>query len=332
MAKKAINNVKLGIFVLAGLLLMIFSLYMIGKDTNMFGSNYTLKVRFDNVHGLTSGNNVRYAGIQVGTVKKVKILSDTLIEVSMLIDTKMKKYIHKNDIVSMSTDGLMGNRILNIAPSKDGSPLAENGDILATKQSISTDDMLETLDKTNKNIKDVSEGLKMTILRINNSSALWKLLSEETLPDNLRASSVSIRRAASNADGMVQDLHQIVNDIKAGKGSLGEILTDTAIAYNLNEAVLRIQQVGNHADELAKDLTDFTSKLRNDINNGKGPANAILKDSSLVIKLQNSLTNIENGTAAFNLNMEALKHNFLLRGYFRKLEKRQKEEKQKAPY
>jgi len=324
MAKRAINNVKLGFFVLAGLLIMIFSLYMIGKDTNMFGSNYTLKVRFENVHGLTSGNNVRYSGIQVGTVKRVKILSDTLIEVSMLIDTKMKQYIHKNDIVSMSTDGLMGNRILNITPAKDGSPLAENGDLLITKKSVSTEEMLETLDKTNKNIRDISQELKLTVLKINNSSALWKLLTEETLPDNLRASSFSIRKAAANADGMVQDLHTIINDLRAGKGSLGSILTDTAIAYNLNEAVLSIQQVGNHADELVRELDDLTKGLKSDVNSGKGPAHAILKDSTLVIKLNNSLSNIEKGTEAFNQNMEALKHNFLLRGYFKRLEKRKK--------
>lgn len=332
MAKKTINNVKLGIFALVGLLVMIFSLYMIGKDTNMFGSNYTLRVRFDNVHGLTSGNNIRYAGIQVGTVKKVKILNDTLIEVSMLIDTKMKNYIHKSDIVSMSTDGLMGNRILNIAPAKDGSPLAQDGDLLVTKKSTSTDDMLETLDKTNRNIKDVSEELKMTFLRINSSSALWKLLSDETLPNNLRASAVSIRHAAVNADKMVADIHVIINDIKAGKGSLGAILTDTTIAYNLNEAVVRIQQVGDHADELAKQLTSIAETIKQDVNTGKGPAHAILKDSSIVINLNNSLSNIEKGTASFNQVMEALKHNFLLRGYFRKLEKKQKEEQQKAGY
>lgn len=328
MAKKSINNIKLGIFVLAGLVVIIFALYMIGRDTNMFGSNYALKVRFENVQGLTSGNNVRYAGIQVGTVKRVKILSDTLIEVSMLIDTKMKKYIHKTDVVSMSTDGLMGNRILNITPAKDGSPLAENGNVLIAKRSISTDDMLETLDKTNRNIKDVSEELKMTFLRINSSSAFWKLLSDETLPNNLRASAVSIRHAAVNADKMIADIHLIINDVKAGKGSLGAILTDTAIAYNLNEAVVKIQQVGDHADELAKQLTSIAETIKQDVNTGKGPAHAILKDSSIVVNLNNSLSNIEKGTASFNQVMEALKHNFLLRGYFRKLEKKQKEEQQ----
>jgi phospholipid/cholesterol/gamma-HCH transport system substrate-binding protein len=63
---------------------------MIGKNRNLFGSTYELKARFGNVQGLVSGNNVRFSGIQAGTVKRVKILSDTVIEVTMVIDRKMK--------------------------------------------------------------------------------------------------------------------------------------------------------------------------------------------------------------------------------------------------
>lgn len=326
MTKRPINNLKLGIFVLVGLLLLIFSLYMIGRDNNLFGKNYKLTARFENVQGLTVGNNVRYAGIQVGTVKKIRILSDTLIEVVMLIDVKMKQYIHKNDIVSMSTDGLMGNRILNITASKDGSPLAEDGDLLATKRNVSTDEMLETLDKTNRNIAVISEELKTTVLRINNSAAIWKLLNETELPDNLRASVLSIRHATGMADEMVKDLHSIIADVKNGKGSLGAILTDTAIARNLEEALLKIQQVGDHATALVDELSKLTAGIKEDINSGNGTAHALLKDSALVIKLNNSLSNIEKGTDGFNQNMEALKHNFLLRGYFRKLEKQKRKQ------
>ena len=326
MAKKAVNNVKLGIFVLAGLLVMIISLYMIGRDTNLFGKNYTLRARFENVQGLQSGNNIRYSGIQVGTVKKVKFLNDTLIEVTMLIDLKMKQYIHKNDIVTRSTDGLMGNRILNITPAKDGSPLAEDGDLLVTKKAISTDDILVTLDKTTRNIAEISEELKTTVTRINESKGIWQLLDDTELPANLRASVVNIRKATSQAGNMVNDLQSLITDIKSGKGSLGAILKDTSISYNLNEAVLKIQQVGDHATQLADELTKITTGIQQDINSGKGPANAILKDSALVMRLANSLANLEKGTDAFQQNMEALKHNFLLRGYFRRLEKKQREE------
>ena len=74
MAKQGINNVKLGAFVLAGLLFLVLLLYMIGKNRNLFGATYLLKAKFENVQGLVTGNNVRFAGIEAGTVKKIIIL------------------------------------------------------------------------------------------------------------------------------------------------------------------------------------------------------------------------------------------------------------------
>jgi phospholipid/cholesterol/gamma-HCH transport system substrate-binding protein len=326
MANRTINNIRLGVFVIAGMLLLILALYMIGRDSNLFGKNFELRARFENVQGLTAGNNVRYAGIQVGTVKKVKILNDTLIEVTMLIEEKMKSFIHQTDIVRISTDGLMGNKLLNITPGRDGSPLVEEGDILVTKKAAGTEEMMETLNRTNNNIAVISDDLKKTVQRINNSAALWQILEDPALSAYLKESMTDIRKAADKAAGMATDLSAIINDVKNGKGSLGAILTDTSIAGNLEEAVTKIKSVGDNANQLAEELSVLTQSVRNDINNGKGTINALLKDSSIVIKLNKSLSNIEEGTAGFNANMEALKHNFLLRGYFRKLEKQQKKE------
>jgi len=329
MAKQIINNIKLGAFILAGLFLLIFGLYMIGRDTNLFSRNYTLLARFDNIQGLTTGNNVRYAGIQVGTVKKITILNDTLIEVTMLIEEKMKNFIHKNDVASISTDGLMGNRIININPSKDGSPLAVHGDVLQIKKKVSTEEMMELLDKSNRNIAVISEALRNTVQRINDSKALWGILENANLPNNLAVSLSNIRNATVKADHMVKDIQAIITDVKNGQGSLGKILVDTGIVYNLNMAIEKIKTVGDHADLLAADLNKISNIIHKDINEGNGPANAILKDSLLVQKLNNSMSNIEKGTAAFNENMEALKSNFLLRAYFRKLEKQKKEQEKK---
>ena len=297
---------------------------MIGRDSNLFSKNYVLKARFENVQGLTPGNNIRYAGIQVGTVKKVAIINDTSIEVTMLIEKKMKQFIRVNDVVSISTDGLMGNKLLQITPSKDGSAFAISGDVLRTKKLISTDAMLELLNRTNQNVAVISEDLKNTVQRINNSKALWQVLDNEALPKNIFKSVSNIRSATVKADLMVKDLQTIIADVKQGKGSMGKIITDTAIAYNLNEAIEKIKLVGNQADILAADLHAFTLSVKNDVNNGKGTVHSLLKDSVLVQKLNNSLQNIEKGTDGFNQNMEALKSNFLFRGYFRKLEKQKK--------
>lgn len=324
MAKQTINNIKLGIFIIAGLLLLILGLYLIGRDSNLFSRNYVLKARFEHVQGLTPGNNIRYAGIQVGTVKKVAIISDSSIEVTMFIEEEMKQYIRLNDVVSISTDGLMGNKLLQITPAKDGSPFAVSGDMLRTKKTISTDEMLELLNRTNQNVAVISEDLKNTVQRINNSKVLWEVLDDEALPKNILATVNNIRSATVKADQMVNDLQTIIADVKKGKGSLGKIITDTAIAYNLNEAIEKIKLVGNNADSLATDLHAFTLSVKNDVNNGNGTIHSLLKDSLLVQKLNNSLQNIEKGTDGFNQNMEALKSNFLFRGYFRRLEKQKK--------
>jgi len=324
MANRTANNLKLGIFVMGGLLFLVFLLYMIGKNRNMFGNTYVLKARFENVQGLVAGNNVRFSGISAGTVKKVKILSDTLIEVTMIIETKMKDIIRKNAMVSIGTDGLVGNKVVNITPSKVPSALASEGDILASKKAVDADEMLQTLNKTNKDVAIIADGLKLTVQRLNNSSALWSLLNDNSIPGELKRSLGNIRLATAEAGSMINDLHAVVTDIRNGKGSIGTLLTDTSIVHNLDEAILTIKKVGDEAITLAAEINKVVAGIQNDINSGKGTANALLKDSLMVIKLNASLDNIQKGTDGFNQNMEALKNNFLFRGYFRKLERQKK--------
>ena len=330
MARQTLSNIKLGIFVLAGLLFLILVLYMIGRNRNFFGSNFILKIEFENVQGLKAGNNVRFGGIDVGTVKKISFINDTLMEVEMTIDENAKTIIHKNAVGSISTDGLVGNKVLNITSSKQPAALVEDGDVLGSKKPIDTDDMLRTLYKTNNDVAFLAENLKITVNRINSSSALWSVLSDNELPRNLRLSAYHVRLAAAKANDMVNDLYTIVNNVKNGGGSMGAILTDTAFVYNLNAAVVKIKTVGDHADSLSQQLSQMVTGIQVDLNGGTGVINALLKDSGMVVKLNASLDNVQKGTDGFNQNMEALKHNFLFRGYFKKLEKQKKEESKKA--
>ena len=323
------NNVKLGAFVLAGLIFLVLLLYMIGRNQNMFGSNFVLIAHFENVQGLKAGNNVRYGGIDVGTVKKINILNDTMMEVVMTIDEKMKSIIHKNALTSIGTDGLVGNKVVNMVSGKQPSTAVEDGDILATKSSGDMDEMLETLGKTNNDINVIAGEMKTAMQRVNNSEALWGLLEDKELPRQLNASVANIRLATLKANTMVNDLNSIVHDVKSGKGSAGVILTDTTLVYNLNVAILKMKTIGDSADALLHEITSTVSGIKTDINSGKGPVSALLKDSVMTAKISNTLDNIQEGTDGFNETMEALRHSFLLRGAFRKLDK-QKEKEQKA--
>lgn len=327
MAKKeSLSNIKLGAFVLAGFFFLILLLFMLGKNQNLFGNTYSLKASFDNVQGLLAGNNVRYSGIQVGTVKKIRIVNDTLIEVTMNIEKRMLPIIRKNAVVSIGTEGFVGNKVVNITPSRKPGPLAKEGDILLAGKALDTDKMLQTLSKTNDDIAVISEGLKTIIERINSSSALWTILDDQSLPKNVRASIENIRLATVKAGRIVDDLGSVAEDIKKGNGSVGSVLKDTMYAQNLNDAILKIKLAESKVDSLTTQISEVVMDIKYDIENGKGPYKAFLNDTAIVNKIHASLDNIQKGTDGFNQNMEALKHNFLLRGYFKKLERKKEKE------
>lgn len=324
MIRKTFNNFKLGIFVIAGLSFLILALYIIGKNQNLFSAKFTLKARFHNVNGLMPGNNVRYSGIQAGTVKAINIINDTTIEVVFFVDKNIRNYIRKNSMVSIGTEGLMGNKVLNIAPNPElGDPVKED-DLLYTWPETNVDDVLQTLYKTNDNIQVISSELKQTVARINNSSALWAVLNDEKLPSNLSALIANVKIASENIKNSSYTLNTIVQEIGQGSGIAGLLLKDKIAAQKMSSAITNIQKASTETDNLITRLDSIARAVQLDMNNKRGVVYTLLKDTSLATQLTKSLNNIEKGTAAFNEDMEALKHNFLLRGYFKKQEKKSK--------
>jgi phospholipid/cholesterol/gamma-HCH transport system substrate-binding protein len=321
MATKKWDKLKLGLFVLAGLAALIFALFMVGQNISLFQSSYSLSARFRNVGGLKQGNNVRYGGIDIGTVKKVKILDDTTIQVDMLIKKDMDRIIRQNASAGIGTDGLIGNRVVNIFPGTSDSPYATNGDLLSSKLKVSPEEMMETLSKSNRNIAEITEKLKFTVNRINSSEGLWKVLNDTSLAIGLKRSLSHIEKAAGNAEWMTGDLTTIVGDVKAGKGNIGKLLRDSSIVIDMGETIGILRKVAGEADQLALHLDQFTTGMDQEIQRGNGTLNKLLKDTVMAGNLSRSLSNVEKGTAEFNENMKALQHNFLFRGYFRKKEK-----------
>jgi phospholipid/cholesterol/gamma-HCH transport system substrate-binding protein len=127
MEKTTSNKIQLAVFVIVGLILFIVAVYLIGKNQKMFDKSEHLKAVFNNVDGLILGNNVRYSGINIGTVQGIEMINDTTINVDMLIDQDMFRFIKKDAIASISSDGLVGNMIINILPGSGTDPLIEPG-------------------------------------------------------------------------------------------------------------------------------------------------------------------------------------------------------------
>ena len=197
---------KLGLFALAALILAAGAIYYVGKQKNMFGSVYRISSVFNSVSGLKIGSNVRFAGIDIGTVDDIQLTTDTSVRVYMVIQKNLQRFIKKDAQASIGSEGLMGDKVIVISPgTQAGEPAATESDILASHVPIETDQIMASLKKTADNASVITSNLADITSRINNGKgALGKLLSDTTLSRNISATMRNLRRSSAGLDSNME--------------------------------------------------------------------------------------------------------------------------------
>jgi phospholipid/cholesterol/gamma-HCH transport system substrate-binding protein len=322
MKTSASQKTRLGIFVIISTILFVVAVYMIGQGKDMFKKTFTISAYFQNVNGLQNGNNVRYAGIDIGTVKAINMLNDSTIKIDMSIDEKLTKHIKKDAIATIGSDGLVGNMIVNIVPGKGTATVIENGDIIESFSKIGADDILSTLSVGSENAALLTvDLLKITTEMLEGEGTIGLLLNDTIMAQDLKQSVYNLKTASKGATKAIDELTNIISSIKTNDDSvLGMVLNDSISGKQLKSIVNNLETSSNEINSILNNINSVV----NDFNSSEGAYNYIVRDTALVNNLKSTIKNINEGTEKFNENMEALKHNFLTRGYFRKLERQEK--------
>ncbi|WP_264550213.1 MlaD family protein [Flavobacterium sp. N2820] len=317
MEKTDAQKIRLGLFVIIGSLFFLAAIYFVGNKQNMFGNTSNLKAVFVNVSGLQVGNNVRYAGIDIGTVKSIEMINDTTINVAMSIEDKMLTHIKKDAIATIGSDGLVGNMIVNIIPGKGNAQAVVAGDVLQSYSRASTDEMLKTLDVTNKNAALLTADLLKITNEINQGKGtVGVLLKDSLMSKDLKETMHGTAESVANLNKMILSLNQEDNVIG--------LLKDNDVALKMKNIITNLEKSSGEIDKV---VTNLNATVVN-IKDGKGALNYLSNDENLVKKIDSTMTNLNDASTKLNENLEALKHNFLFRGYFRKQAKEKaKEEK-----
>lgn len=312
--------------VIAGLLFLVFSLYMIGKNQNIFGSSFEIFAQIDNVNGLVPGNNVRFQGLEVGTVRSVAMQDESTIVIKMLINKSMQSFIKKNALVSINTDGLMGNKIVQIYPQPGDAASIEVGDTLLPIKKVGTEEMLEKLNASGDYLELTLINLSEITEKLNNSEAIWKILSDAELTLDLKASVKELLMAGQHASAMAKAGREMIVEFGQSDGVVNKLFTDSLMSQNLEQSVSQLQKIS--AD--AADVMVSMKNLIQNIEKGEGTAGLILADTSFRGQLVQTMENVEQSTYRLNQNLEALKSNFLFRKFYRDQEKAKKKAEKEA--
>lgn len=316
--EKTSNKIKLGLLVLAGTILLIVTLYLVGSKQNLFSRTIPVYVRFNNVNGLLPGNNVRFAGIAIGTVQDVFISDDSTVVVKMVIRQDATRYIRKNSFAEIGSDGLMGNRLINISSASIApSNAVEPGDTLPARQPLATDDMMRTLSSTNDNVLVITSDLRKVVKRVNESTAIWDLLADSMAAENVRRTLRNLETASSMAGQMSYDAEMILTDLRKGNGMAGKILTDDTMATDLSVLVENLRL----ASDTARIAIDNMSQFMRDLNMTPGPLGVLARDTVMAQDIKSMISNLDKSTSLLNENLEAMRSNFLFKRFFKKKDK-----------
>ena len=269
---------------------------------------------------------MRFGGINVGTIEDIDIINDTSIKVVMLINKDAQKFIKKNALASVGTDGLMGNKLININFVNEPSGSVEEGDVIRSLKPIETDEMLRTLNQTNQDVAVMVKNLKLITSRVSSPNSLWSILMDTVIAQNVKQAVVNIKLTSSRTAIVMGDLSEISQKIKTGNNNVVALLTDTSFATNLKQTIVNIKMVSDSLAYISGDFKSFSHKVKS----GEGVIGTILMDTTFVHNLNQSMENIRSGTQGLDENMKAMKHTVFLRSYFRKKEKLEKQNELKS--
>ncbi len=309
MKKETNRNIRLGLIVLIGTLGIIAALYYVGSRQRLFGSTMRIKAEFYNVSGLRNGNSVRFAGIDVGTVDEVEIISDSSVMVTMAIDRDACRFIRKDAMAVIGTDGLMGNRIININPSHSKAPEIKEGDKLHTLRSVEMDATLQTLNKTNQNLNVISADLRAISGKLNSDRSLLNLLLDPTVSDDVQSAIAHFRYVGENTAVLTGDLRAVVKSVREGKGTAGLILGDTVLRNNVSRTVVNIRSLTDSLAIVSGNLQSLSDNMKN----GRGIVRVLFTDPDYMEKFDSILMHFENGADDFDESMRNLKRRWLFK-------------------
>ncbi|RWY55551.1 MlaD family protein [Mucilaginibacter gilvus] len=312
------KSIIVGIFVLLGVAVFVIGILTLGGQNKSFVKSIKISAIFSDVAGLKKGNNVWFSGVKVGTIKAVKFTGGAQVDVDMAIDAATQQYIHRNALAHISSDGLIGNKIIVIDGGSPQAPIVQDGDVLQAAKLLSTDDIMATLQKNNENLLAITTDFKTLGHQIlAGKGTVGALLADSTMAMQLRAAMRNLQTTTATASKMAAELNTFGAKMNTKGGFADKLLTDTVAYARIQESVAKLKEAANNATI----LTDNLNKASNKLNSTDNILGVLLNDPVGAKKVQSTINTLQQSSIKLNDDLEAVQHNFLLKGFFKKKEK-----------
>jgi phospholipid/cholesterol/gamma-HCH transport system substrate-binding protein len=321
------RSITVGVFVLLGVAVFVIGVLTLGGQQKSFVKSIHISAIFNDVAGLKKGNNVWFSGVKVGTIKNITFTGPGQVDVIMSVDASTQQYIHRNAGVRISSDGLIGNKIIVIDGGSPQAPIVQDGDVLQSEKLLSTDDVMKTLQQNNQNLLAITTDFKQLSKQIlAGKGTVGTLLADSSMGMQLKQTMRNLQAATQSAAQMAVQLNHFSNKINTKGGFADNVLTDTVTFNRIRASVSRLKEAADNATV----LTDNLNKASNKLNTTDNALGVLLNDPKAAVKVQSTLNYLQQSSVKLNDDLEAVQHNFLLKGFFKKREKAKQDSIKKA--
>ena len=300
--------IGVGVFVIAGGLLFALGLFMIGDRRSLFEDNFEVYAEFTKLAGLEGGARVRVAGLDAGEVTAISVPTGPRgrFRVRVRIREELHGVVRSDSVASIQTEGLVGNKFVQIEGGSDSSPRAPAGSTIQSRDPIDIADLLQQLSGTLILVDSTIEELKGEVLQAVNTIGQTAGAARDLIVD----SRTDIKALTSDARRITNDMRDITTQIAQGRGTVGRLLHDDALYRDA-------QRVAGEAEQVVTNLREVTAQARQalaDINNRMNGKDSQLQ--SIAADLRQTVTHARDAMSDLADDAEALKRNFLFRGFF----------------
>ena len=209
------QKIKVGAFIIIGIVVLVLGIFLIGNKRNLFSATFSVYGVFKNVNGLQVGNNVRFAGINVGVVDGIDIVTDSSVRVTLTLNNSVQKFIKRDAKISIGSDGLMGDKLVAISPGASSRQVVKDGDRLNVVNPLDFDRIISKFTKIADNGADLTENLSGIVSKINHGQGrIGRLLNDDRMAKDMES---TVNQAKSAIKTVHKTSATLNEDLKAAQ-------------------------------------------------------------------------------------------------------------------
>jgi phospholipid/cholesterol/gamma-HCH transport system substrate-binding protein len=320
---------------IGGLILFASGLFFIARRHNLFGPNLEIYTEFDRLNGLQKGAKVRVSGMDAGEVLETQVPSvpEGRFRLKLRIAERFRVLLRGDSIATIRTPGLTGSSFVEIQKGTKHSPELAPGGTIPGMEPFELSDLVQLGGDVLRLVQT-----NISSLQVSTQRALRSIdLAANHTDRAVLAAGAELQKLLFSARQTSEEAGRTIAEIERGDGTIGKLLKDPALAdlldqtvRNANQSAANLNQASSQLNTTAAEFQkrDLLGRVQAMIENSRQLTetlnraitkltNSSLASESTAADLRDTIANAREAMVNLAENTEALKHNFLLRRFFK---------------